>query len=235
MNEWFKARNVWGAAITALSDEEAGRLAKAIWAYTMDGELIEIDGAGKGIFALIMMTLKQDEEHNAEISLKRSKATEEYRNQKNTNDTKKHQMISNDIKSNQMISNDDNKNKNKSKNKNKEKESEQDIMFDRFWKEYPRKTSKPSAKKAFEKLDVDEELLATMLTAIEKQKNSSQWQENGGQYIPYPATWLNNKRWEDEVTEARQNKAVTAQAYTQRNYDGEQEEAMRRMFEEVIA
>ena len=119
MKEWFKARNVWGAAITALSDEEAGRLVKAIWAYTMNGEITEIDGAGKGIFALILMTLGQDEKRDEEISVKRSKATEEYRHQKNVGDNKKDQMISSDIKSNQLISNDDNKNKNKSKNKSK--------------------------------------------------------------------------------------------------------------------
>lgn len=236
MKEWFKARNVWGAAITALSDEEAGRLAKAIWAYTMNGELIEIEGAGKGIFAMILMTLGQDEQYEAELSKVRAKAGSLGGKQKQANVIKANQELANDSKSKQMVANDSNcHNKNKNKSKNKEKESEQDIMFDRFWEKYPRKTSKLSAKKAFEKLDVDEELLATMLTAIEKQKNSSQWQENGGQYIPYPATWLNNKRWEDEVTESRQIPAVTAQAYTQRSYDKEQEEAMRRMFEEVIA
>ena len=134
MKEWFKARNVWGAAITALSDEEAGRLVKAIWAYTMNGEITEIDGAGKGIFALILMTLGQDEKRDEEISVKRSKATEEYRHQKNVGDNKKDQMISSDIKSNQLISNDDNKNKNKSKNKNKEQESETDnvVQLKRF-------------------------------------------------------------------------------------------------------
>lgn len=235
MKEWFKARNVWGAAITALSDEEAGRLAKAIWAYTMNGELIEIEGAGKGIFAMILMTLGQDEQYESELSKVRAKAGSLGGKQKQANVIKANQELANDSKSKQMVANDSNcYNKNKNKSKNKEKELEQDIMFERFWKAYPRKTSKPSAKKAFEKLDVDEELLATMLTAIGKQKNSSQWQENGGQFIPYPATWLNNKRWEDDVTEARQTKAVTAQAYTQRSYDEEQEEAMRRMFEEVI-
>ena len=124
MKDWFKARNIWGAAITALSDEEAGRLAKAIWAYTMDGEIVDIDGAGKGIFAMILMTLGQDEEKDADISAKRSKATDSIREQKTSNDIKCNQMISNDIKPNQLISNDDNKNKNKNKNKNIEQESE---------------------------------------------------------------------------------------------------------------
>ena len=112
MKDWFKARNIWGAAISALSDEEAGRLAKAIWAFTMDGEVQTIEGAGKGILAMILLTLGQDAERDDEISEKRSFAS------------KCKQKASNDIKCNQMISNDDNKNKNKNKNIDKESEQE---------------------------------------------------------------------------------------------------------------
>jgi hypothetical protein len=39
-----------------------------------------------------------------------------------------------------------------------------------------------------------------MVRAIEKQKRSKQWQKDGGSYIPYPATWLNQGRWMDEST-----------------------------------
>lgn len=227
MKEWFKARNIWGAAITALSDEEAGRLAKAIWAYTMNKEVLQLEGAGKGIFAMILMTLGQDEEYDSYVSEVRSKATQNRRNQKASNDENADQNISNDIKSNQMISNDI---KTPNKNKNKNKEKEQELLFDRFWTAYPRHVNKPSARKAFDKLNPDEQLLTTMLTAIEAQKGSAQWQENGGQYIPHPATWLNGHRWEDEVRQAT-SKTVTAQQYTQRDYSDEQAEAMRRMLE----
>ena len=127
MKDWFKARNIWGAAITALSDEEAGRLAKAIWAFTMNGEITEIEGAGKGILAMILLTLGQDAERDDEISVKRSMATAGIRCQKMPDDGKSNQMISNDIKCNQMISNDDNKNKNKNIDKEKESESESNI------------------------------------------------------------------------------------------------------------
>ena len=61
MQDWFKARNIWGASIDALSDDEAGRLAKAVWAYTMRGEMRELSGAVGAVFALILMTLQQDE------------------------------------------------------------------------------------------------------------------------------------------------------------------------------
>ena len=38
-----------------------------------------------------------------------------------------------------------------------------------------------------------------MLNAIETAKQSMQWNKDNGQYIPNPATWLNQKRWEDEI------------------------------------
>ena len=56
MKEWFRARNSWGAAIRTLSDEEAGRLMKALWEYTMTGNQIELQGIEEGIFALILFS-----------------------------------------------------------------------------------------------------------------------------------------------------------------------------------
>ena len=85
-------------------------------------------------------------------------------------------------------------------------------LFDRFWSAYPKKKAKVNAEKAFAKLKVDESLLSVMLSAIEKQKQSDQWQKDNGQYIPYPSTWLNARRWEDSETEdiePSQNNAVS--------------------------
>lgn len=75
-----------------------------------------------------------------------------------------------------------------------------DGAFDEFWKAYPRKVGKEAARKAFAKAQVD---LGTILSAVEAQKRSAQWQKDGGQYIPNPATWLNQGRWEDEVPPER--------------------------------
>lgn len=223
MQEWFKARNIWGAAILALSDAEAGRLAKALWQYTMTGELTELSGAEKGIFALILMTLNQDEANNAELSKKRALAGSIGGKQK----------IANQANANFATEEEANQANASNKNKNKEirdKKKDIDILFDRFWSEYPRKEAKQAAKAEFEKLKPTEELLLTMLEAIEKQKQSTQWQESGGQYIPHPRTWLHNKRWEDEVKQTS-TKAPPVQQYTQRDYSAEQDEAMQRMLQ----
>ncbi len=72
-------------------------------------------------------------------------------------------------------------------------------FFDRFWKSYPRKQSKAQAKKIFEKLAPDENMLIIILKAIEDQKNTDDWKKDNGKYIPHPSTWLNQERWEDET------------------------------------
>ena len=85
--------------------------------------------------------------------------------------------------------------KHKHKNKNK------DICasaFATFWDAYPKRKDKVKAKKAFEKINPSQELLQVMLSSIEKSKQSDDWKKSNGQYIPYPATWLNGHRWEDE-------------------------------------
>ena len=71
-----------------------------------------------------------------------------------------------------------------------------DAFFSAFWNAYPRKVGKGAAQKAFSKVKVP---LAVLLSALEQQKQSDQWNRDGGQYIPYPATWLNQRRWEDEA------------------------------------
>lgn len=81
--------------------------------------------------------------------------------------------------------------------KNNKIKQDRGIDFERFWEAYPRKVAKADALKAFEK-NVPEPLLATVLNALEKQKRSESWIKDGGKFIPYPATWLNGKRWEDE-------------------------------------
>lgn len=72
--------------------------------------------------------------------------------------------------------------------------------FLRFWAAYPKKKSKVLAEKAFAKINPNEQLLVAMLAAVERAKTSRDWQKNDGQFIPYPASWLNARRWEDDST-----------------------------------
>lgn len=85
--------------------------------------------------------------------------------------------------------------------------NQKSFLFDSFWKAYPRKTNKGFAKKVFAKLKVTDDLLATMLKAIEVQKRSV-WKDKDPQYIPHPSTWLNGERWEDEVQTTADSKSA---------------------------
>ena len=93
------------------------------------------------------------------------------------------------------------KNKDKDKIKTEEKiktkkEDECLAAFDLFWEQYPRKVNKAAACAAFQKVGVS---LDVLLPALERQKKCGQWLEDGGRFVPYPATWLNNRLWEDTV------------------------------------
>ena len=83
-------------------------------------------------------------------------------------------------------------------NPNPIRESESEARaFDAFWEAYPKKVGKGEAKKAFDKAKVSVEVL---LRALEAQKLSDQWKRDNGRYIPNPATWLNQGRWEDDLS-----------------------------------
>lgn len=75
-----------------------------------------------------------------------------------------------------------------------------ELLFDEFWKTYPKKAGKDAARKAFAKRRPSRELLDQMLASIREQVKTDAWRKDGGQYIPHPATWLNEGRWQDETT-----------------------------------
>jgi len=73
-----------------------------------------------------------------------------------------------------------------------------DCHFDAFWQSYPRKVAKDGARKAWAKIRPDEPTVAAIFSALTWQRGSESWRKNGGQFVPHPSTWLNNRRWEDE-------------------------------------
>ena len=70
-------------------------------------------------------------------------------------------------------------------------------MFDEFWSLYPRKIAKATARKAWAKLSAEQQLMAAK--AIDAHCQYWSAKETELEFIPYPATWLNNERWEDEL------------------------------------
>lgn len=104
--------------------------------------------------------------------------------------------------------------------------------FDVFWKAYPRKVDKEKAIKAWKKIKPDGELAAKMLEAIGRQKKSDDWTKDGGKFIPYPTSWLNGKRWEDEANEPAPSTNGTHAAYTPEEIARKLEAQTRRRLED---
>jgi len=73
--------------------------------------------------------------------------------------------------------------------------------FELFWQSYPKRRNKGDAEKAWKKVKVE---FPVILSALETQSKSPDWTKDNGKYIPYPASWLNGRRWEDEVVSGNQ-------------------------------
>lgn len=86
--------------------------------------------------------------------------------------------------------------------KNTQRKREKSVFsdgFDDFWSAYPRPVKKKTAFEVWSKLKPDEELRKKIIADINRRK-SSEWSNIEERYIPHPSTYLNQRRWEDEIT-----------------------------------
>ena len=90
------------------------------------------------------------------------------------------------------------------KKKEKEKILKSDSeAFAAFWEAYPNKKNKAVAVKRWDSLHVTAAVYEKIMAGLAKAKNSMEWAERGGKYIPYPSTWLNAEGWENEYRPQR--------------------------------
>lgn len=94
------------------------------------------------------------------------------------------------------------------KKKEKEKILKSDSeAFAAFWEAYPNKKNKAVAVKRWDSLHVTAAVYEKIMAGLAKAKNSMEWAERGGKYIPYPSTWLNAEGWENEYRPQRAERA----------------------------
>jgi len=99
-------------------------------------------------------------------------------------------------------------------------------QFEEFWKIYPNKKGKGAAQKSWDKLCRSKTApeWVVIRRAIREQKQTRQWKEEDGKYIPHPATWLNQSRFLDEVTDrdktptSKNSSKVSDKIYIQKGY-----------------
>ena len=224
----------WPKVTQELNDQEKGRLIDAIVLYAAGGEWQErIKGNERYLFPAFREQVNRgnqvsDIRATAGSKPKQTGTKANKTEQTETKRNKKHE--------------EEKEEEEEKENKNKKNSTSPLFGFDAFWPAYPKKTAKQDAIRAFGKIRPDEALLQVILKAVETQKASAQWQEDGGHYIPHPATWLNGRRWEDEVRPVPTQgagsvpRAVAAQAYEQREYSPEAErpeDMLRRLQEQM--
>ena len=86
--------------------------------------------------------------------------------------------------------------------------------FARFWSVYPKKVAKGDAQRAWSAAwksgAISDANLDAVLAAVRSSSSSKEWTEDGGKFIPYPATWIRGRRWEDETAPAAPTATPTA-------------------------
>lgn len=212
-----------------LTNEEFGALMRSALEYAKTGSIPELKGNERILFKTIKYQIDQDLEKyknkcdkNRENIEKRWKEIKKEEintnvydcirpNKKNT----KHTNINENENENENNKKEKNIKKEKSplsneldilpKGKNtikkptkSKKDLENDPLFLKFWEAYPKKANRPTAVKAYGKIKpMSHEVMDKILLGIERYQNSGLWSNK--QFIPYPATFLNNRKWEDEV------------------------------------
>lgn len=71
--------------------------------------------------------------------------------------------------------------------------------FDEFWSLYPKKVNRTKTEAKWEKLKVTDDLFSEIAENIRARLAAGEWREGEKKFIPDPLTYLNGKRWEDEI------------------------------------
>lgn len=183
--------------VEKLSDDDAGKLMKHLLQYVNDLEPVAPSTLIDIVFEPIRQHLKRDLVRWSGICEKRkiSGSKGGINSGKSRRSKQIKQVLKTRSKTKQRQANEaDNDNDNDNVN-----EINTLSGFDLFWMSYPKKKSKGQAEKAWSKINPKNGLVEKMLAKIESLRLSKDWIKDGGQFIPYPATWLNAKGWEDEA------------------------------------
>lgn len=89
------------------------------------------------------------------------------------------------------------------------------VSFADFWELYPRKIGKGAAEKSW-KVAIKREDPVVILARLHERVEWWRRARTEKQFIPHPATWLNQKRWDDELDPIRRSAASQTGAAEER-------------------
>ena len=194
----FVAYHSYLKTMEPLSDAECGRLFRACLTYSMTGTIPSLCGNERILWPTIQEQIDRDTKKYGDFCEKQRDNINKRWKKDDTTVYHGTSGIPDDTKNTKTNAN-ANENANKGVHPPKSPQGGLDGRFARFWEAYPKKVGKGAAETAWRKRKPDDALLSQMLQAIERAKQSPDWTKDGGQYIPNPATWLNQRRWEDEI------------------------------------
>lgn len=198
--KYLKVFTDFADAMEELGDAERGRLFTAMLKYAETGAAPDFRGNERFIWPVAKLQIDRTvEEYNrtAEVRRECGKLGGRPKKPNGSLENQKNQKVFE--KSKKTYDKDKDKDKDNIPSGNNTPHTPQGGRFAEFWAQYPKKVGKGAAEKAFERIKPDKQTFDRMMDAISAQKRSRQWTESNGQYIPNPATWLNQRRWEDEL------------------------------------
>lgn len=182
MRDGFVFYRSFAEALDDLDDTTFRAVTDALMWYALDGKQPELTGIASAIFKLIKPQIDAN--------------TRRYENGKKGGRPKKEEP--------------EKPTTTKAVRKSSAEKRQEEVWFEQFWAEYPRKVAKPTARLKFIAKCKDEETFNRIMFGLKLHKKS--W--NDPQFIPHPATWLNQERWNDKPTLSRSaNFTVTVPEY----------------------
>ena len=92
-----------------------------------------------------------------------------------------------------------------------------DELFDQFYERYPRKVSPKTARAAWLKHkckscdSIEDHFDQIMHNLSEREKKQKTW-VNGGEFVCHPSVFVNQERWNDEITDTKSQRNAEAEA-----------------------
>ena len=212
----------WEEMLQYMTDSQIAEILRAMFSYTKRGETPKFSSPLLNTtFCVIKYAIDRDNEKYKQRSAANSQ------NGKKGGRPKSEKTERNQTKAKKADN--DNENENDNGNDNENGNDKKNILsisstpavqdratagaytedFLKFWDEYPRKTGKGAAFRVWLKMRPSKKERADISSALKWQKQSVQWNNSGyGKFIPLPATYLNQRRWEDEP-ETNNNSDIT--------------------------
>ena len=187
--------------IRTLSDAQSGILFKMLFEYNNTGTTPDAEKTDPMVF-MAFMFLKNTLDRDNDKYLKKCEKNKENADKRwNANASDRIPMNANHADRDKNRGRDKDRYINLLSDSPESDQKEKPVYpesFEKFWIAYPKKEGKGAAYKSYQKIKAPRPSLNKILDSIETHSKTEKWKNK--QYIPLPATFLNQRRWEDEFT-----------------------------------